>query len=174
MDETEHPRIVFELVALMEIGIVGLVGAEHFPNDFELALARQMIELSGLRPDEDIEIRYVGLRPGEKLFEELKCQGENFRPTRHPRIMSFIHQPESLVRVQSALGRLEADLHLLEPAEIKCRIRQLVPEYIPYPPAQAPEPITVDATGSSVTEPETLRLPLLSFAHGQPVVMAAT
>jgi len=165
---------VFELVALMEIGIVGLVGAEHFPNDFELALARQMIELSGLRPDEDIEIRYVGLRPGEKLFEELKCQGENFRPTRHPRIMSFIHQPESLVRVQSALGRLEADLHLLEPAEIKCRIRQLVPEYIPYPPAQAPEPITVDATGSSVTEPETLRLPLLSFAHGQPVVMAAT
>ena len=53
-------------------------------------LARQMIELSGLKPEVDIEIKFVGLRPGEKLFEELNCQGEAYHPTRHPRIMRFV------------------------------------------------------------------------------------
>ena len=38
-------------------------------------LARQMIELSGLKPEVDIEIKYVGLRPGEKMFEEINARG---------------------------------------------------------------------------------------------------
>ena len=49
-------------------------------------LARDMIILSGLRPDEDIKIEYTGLRPGEKLYEELFSDRENFTVTRHERI----------------------------------------------------------------------------------------
>lgn len=49
-------------------------------------LARDMIILSGLRPDEDIKIEYTGLRPGEKLYEELFSDRENFAVTRHERI----------------------------------------------------------------------------------------
>jgi FlaA1/EpsC-like NDP-sugar epimerase len=140
-----HPDMVRYFMTIPEA--VGLVlqscaqgdGGEIFVLDMGVpvkiaALARQMIELSGLKPEVDIEIEYVGLRPGEKLFEELKCRGEDFRPTRHPRIMSFVHQPEPLARVQSALARLEEEMYTLEAAEVKNRIRQLVPEYVPYLP----------------------------------------
>jgi len=65
-----------------------------------LDLARQLIELSGLRPEEDIDIEFVGLRPGEKLFEELSHKGENITPTNHPKIMRFVSQPQSVVEVK--------------------------------------------------------------------------
>lgn len=50
-------------------------------------LARKMIRLSGFQPDKEIEIVFTGLRPGEKLFEELLSSSENTIPTHHPRIM---------------------------------------------------------------------------------------
>lgn len=50
-------------------------------------LARKMIRLSGFQPDKEIEIVFTGLRPGEKLFEELLSSSENTMPTHHPRIM---------------------------------------------------------------------------------------
>ena len=50
-------------------------------------LARDMIRLSGLEPDVDIEIKYIGLRPGEKLYEELITAGEGIVPTPHEKIM---------------------------------------------------------------------------------------
>ena len=59
-------------------------------------LARQLIELHGLRPDEDIEIEFTGLRPGEKLFEELSHHGENFKATNHAKIMRFVCTPARL------------------------------------------------------------------------------
>ena len=49
-------------------------------------LARRMIELAGLIPDEDIEIQYTGLRPGEKLYEELLATKENTLPTNNAKI----------------------------------------------------------------------------------------
>jgi FlaA1/EpsC-like NDP-sugar epimerase len=51
-------------------------------------LAEQMIRLSGLTPGKDIEIKITGLRPGEKLYEELLIDGENIQKTRHPKIFS--------------------------------------------------------------------------------------
>ena len=50
-------------------------------------LARQMIRLAGLRPDQDVEIRYTGLRPGEKLFEELFHGKEPPSPTGYPGLL---------------------------------------------------------------------------------------
>src|SRR5262249_547943 len=51
-----------------------------------LALAEEMITLTGLRPYVDMDITFTGLRPGEKLFEELELSGEEIAKTRHPKI----------------------------------------------------------------------------------------
>jgi FlaA1/EpsC-like NDP-sugar epimerase len=51
-----------------------------------LKLAEKLITLSGLRPYEDIDINFTGLRPGEKMYEELFCDSETLLPTRHPQI----------------------------------------------------------------------------------------
>jgi FlaA1/EpsC-like NDP-sugar epimerase len=95
-------------------------------------LARQLIELSGLRPDEDIEIKFTGLRPGEKLFEEITHGGENMVDTKHPKIMRFVCQPRELAEVRSHLDRLTARLHNTERNQLKLLIQEMVPEYKPY------------------------------------------
>ena len=95
-------------------------------------LARQVIELSGLKPDEDIEIKFVGLRPGEKLYEELSHAQENVLPTQHPKIMRFVSRPLPLPAVQEFLERLTAQLHQAKPSELKKMLKQFVPEYQPY------------------------------------------
>lgn len=52
-------------------------------------LARNLIQLSGLEPDVDVPIVYTGLRPGEKLFEEIRLEGEGIKPTVHEKIHVF-------------------------------------------------------------------------------------
>jgi FlaA1/EpsC-like NDP-sugar epimerase len=94
-------------------------------------VARQLIELSGLRPDADIEIRIIGLRPGEKLVEELQCEGEQFRPTTHPRVFRFVAAGETSLPPE-ALRAQVTDLLRLEPGDCKQGIRRLVPEYVPF------------------------------------------
>ena len=60
------------------------------------SLAKKMIELSGLKPNVDIAIQYTGLRPGEKMFEELSVRGEHAEKTRHPKIfIGKIAQPDA-------------------------------------------------------------------------------
>ena len=75
---------------VLEAGTMG-DGGEIFVFDMgesvKIAdLARRMIELSGFRPDKDIEIKYTGLRPGEKLYEEVLSDKENTKETPHPKI----------------------------------------------------------------------------------------
>ncbi len=53
-------------------------------------LARNLVLLSGLRPDRDIKFEFTGVRPGEKLFEELNLQNEQFIPTAHAKILSYL------------------------------------------------------------------------------------
>ncbi len=88
-------------------------------------LARQMIELSGLEPEREIEIRYTGLRPGEKLREETSHQTEDIRPTGHPQVMSLAETtpPNG---TEKAIARLREELHLLTPDQVKERLRGLV------------------------------------------------
>jgi FlaA1/EpsC-like NDP-sugar epimerase len=105
-------------------------------------LARQMIELSGLKPDEDIQIEFIGVRPGEKLFEEISHTGENFVPTTHPKICRFISQPQALVHLRKELHKLRSSLHDLEPQQLKQLLRDAIPDYAPY---QAPVEQTAPA-----------------------------
>jgi len=74
----------------------------------------------------------VGLSPGEKLFEQINCKREHYRPTQHPRIMSFVTAPDNWALVRSALDRLVEELHHAEPDRLKKLLQQSVPEYFPF------------------------------------------
>ena len=94
-------------------------------------MARQLIRLSGLSPDVDIQIKYVGLRPGEKLFEELQLDGESVDKTPHPRIRVVKAVEASWEELLAQLERLQRALVSQSPAEIRASLRELVPEYAP-------------------------------------------
>lgn len=99
-------------------------------------LAVSMIELSGLRvrndeyPDGDIEIREIGLRPGEKLYEELLI-GDDPMPTAHSRIMHARERFIALEELVPALARLEGALETGDVERALETLRRLVPEYSP-------------------------------------------
>ena len=97
-------------------------------------LARDMITLSGYRPDVDIQIEFLGVRPGEKLFEELRTRGEDVLPTHHEKI--FIWQSRACPdeEITAALARLEAVTDGAPLAEVQKVLRQIVPEYQPSTP----------------------------------------
>lgn len=136
-----HPEMTRYFMTIPEA--VGLVlqtatlgqGGEIFILDMGqpvkiIDMARQMIELSGYKPEIDIEIKITGLRPGEKLFEELRHTDESHEPTEHPRIF----------KLKSELATADTDAWLSElrstaatnPQAIKAAMKRLVPEYTPF------------------------------------------
>ncbi len=94
-------------------------------------LAEELIRLSGLQPHDDIEIVYTGLRPGEKLYEELLLDDEGVLPTPHKQIciaQSVTPPHEELV---SCLDALVADAKALDLNGVREKLLLLVPEYVP-------------------------------------------
>ncbi len=94
-------------------------------------LARNLITLAGFKPDEDIEIRYTGLRPGEKLYEELSFEGEDIVATDHPKIRIFKGPQISFREVAPWVAELQHLLWKREAGPIIDHLHQLVPEYRP-------------------------------------------
>lgn len=101
-----------------------------------LDLARRMVALSGLtvrdaeHPQGDIAIEFTGLRPGEKLFEELLI-GDHPLPTAHPRIMRAREEHAPWDGMQATLEALRSAAHADDTPTIKALLRQLVPGYHP-------------------------------------------
>jgi FlaA1/EpsC-like NDP-sugar epimerase len=96
-------------------------------------MARQMIELSGFKPDLDIEVRITGLRPGEKLYEELRHTDEGHETTAHPRVYRLKALPGAVAEQEDGwLAALRAVAETGKAAEIKTAMKRLVPEYTPY------------------------------------------
>lgn len=92
-------------------------------------LAKDLIRLSGLSPYEDVDIVFSGIRPGEKLYEELSTEEEQAAKTRHPKIFIGKVEPAPLARVAAQVdGLLEAADHGT-PAALRALIGQVVPEY---------------------------------------------
>jgi FlaA1/EpsC-like NDP-sugar epimerase len=91
-------------------------------------LARRMIELSGLIPDKDIQIVYTGLRPGEKLFEELSTNEENAVPTLHPKIFVGKIQDIAGVPVPDFIPECEKILTNLPQGSIHDLLQRMIPE----------------------------------------------
>jgi len=93
-------------------------------------LAYQMIRLSGLVPERDIEVIFTGLRPGEKLFEELLTDKENTLPTHHPKIkIAKVEKVTSSGKIK-AIDEVISRLYTLSKQDIVNVIKELVPEYL--------------------------------------------
>ena len=102
-------------------------------------LARQMITLSGFRPGEDMDIVFTGIRPGEKLFEELRTAGEDIEPTVHPKVLVWRSKPVELAKVNEVIAELETLANSTDRGKIVATIRRLVAEYDPRnPPVEEP------------------------------------
>ncbi|NLF30738.1 MAG: polysaccharide biosynthesis protein [Planctomycetes bacterium] len=101
-------------------------------------LARDLITLSGFRPDEDIEIVFTGVRPGEKLFEELRTDGEDIVPTTHEKVNVWRTRGIDPDVLAEGMARLEALVNCPDREAILAALKRLVPEYEPLnPPAPA-------------------------------------
>ena len=94
-----------------------------------LELAENMIKLSGLTPYEDIKIEEIGLRPGEKLYEELLIKTENLTKTDNDLIFIERDRPYSRDEVLAKLDTLSQALRLLDNDAIKTAVKQVVPTY---------------------------------------------
>ncbi len=121
---------------VLEAGAMGK-GGEIFVFDMGkpvkiLDLAKQMIRLSGRVPGEDIKIEFSGLRPGEKLYEELLADAENTQPTHHHKIMiaksSFDFKRSNYELIDQLTDAIK-QCNAIEAIRI---MRELVPEYIPF------------------------------------------
>lgn len=93
-------------------------------------LATNMIILSGLRYPEDIDIKITGLRPGEKIYEELLADGENTKKTYHEKIMIAKSRHVDIVNVEKQINKLTTVNSLTQPLEIVSAIKHLIPEYL--------------------------------------------
>ena len=93
-------------------------------------LAVNLIKLSGLRVGRDIEVAFTGLRPGEKLYEELQMHDEELRPTENTSILVSTAPPPTRLEVEDKIARLMACLS--EGSEqIKRELARAVPTYHP-------------------------------------------
>ena len=118
---------------VLEAGSMG-DGGEIFVFDMGesvkiIDLAKKMIKLSGLEVGKDIEIKITGLRPGEKLYEELLAKEENTLPTHHPQILRAkirIEENETILLIEDLIGLFESQQN----ENIVSKMKEIVPEYI--------------------------------------------
>jgi FlaA1/EpsC-like NDP-sugar epimerase len=93
-------------------------------------LARRMITLAGFKPDKDIMIEYSGLRPGEKLYEEVLSNKENTDPTSHDRIRVAKVREYEHDKAKSVMAELEDLAIKVEIPEMVQLMKRTVPEFI--------------------------------------------
>ena len=115
-------------------------------------LAKDLITLSGLRPHEDIEIVYSGVRPGEKLFEELSTEDEHADSTRHPKIFVGRIRPHAWHDVSRGLDDLESAAASGDGHHVRAALKRMVPEYA----FEAPR---ARAKGATESSPMTIETP---------------
>ena len=119
---------------VLEAGAMGK-GGEIFIFDMGKSikivdLAKKLIQLSGLRLDKDIKIKYTGLREGEKLFEELLDTKENTMPTHHPKIMVAKVREEPFNLVRENVAELISSAYTNDELYIVSLMKSIVPEFV--------------------------------------------
>ncbi|WP_198377504.1 polysaccharide biosynthesis protein, partial [Neoroseomonas rubea] len=144
-DMRRYFMTVREAVGLvLQASVVGTTDPENMPPELAeggifvldmgepvkiVDLARRMIRLAGLRPDEDVEIRFTGLRPGEKLFEELFHGKEAPRPTAYPGLLVATPRTADTALVGRAIDEIAAASRGGSPRAALAQLGRLVPEF---------------------------------------------
>jgi len=135
-----HPEITRYFMTIpeacrlvLEAGTMGQ-GGEIFVFDMGksvkiVELAKKMIRLSGFKPNEDIEIKFTGLRPGEKLYEELLNDLENTLPTHHEKIMIAKVRENNYDIVCIKIDELQQRLTTQNKNEVVYQMKIIVPEF---------------------------------------------
>ncbi len=121
-------------ILVLEAGCMGK-GGEIFIFDMGksvkiIELAKKMIRLAGLIPNQDIKIEFSGLRPGEKLFEELLNHNENTIPTHHHKIMIAKVQEFVFNEIESQIYTLIASANQNDDRQVVIAMKNLVKEYL--------------------------------------------
>ena len=136
-----HPDIIRYFMTIpeacqlvLEAGTMGK-GGEVYVFDMGEAvkivdLAKKMVQLSGLILEKDIKIAFTGLRPGEKLFEELLHSSENTIPTYHEKIMIAKVITKDFDVLLETIEQLRLILSKMDNTEIVAKLKKIVPEYI--------------------------------------------
>ena len=92
-------------------------------------LAKKMIKLAGFVPDREIKIKIVGLRPGEKLYEELLNDSSKTLPTYHEKIMIAEELQEEFDNLNDEISDLIYKANFLESDDIVMQMKKIVPEF---------------------------------------------
>jgi FlaA1/EpsC-like NDP-sugar epimerase len=136
-----HPEVVRYFMSIPEACRL-VLEAGSFGNNGEIYvfdmgepvriadLAERMVELAGLVPNKDIQIKYTGLRPGEKLFEELLSSNENTIDTHHPKIKIALVERYDLRTTIKNLNELIAIAQTMDAEATLRKMKAIVPEYI--------------------------------------------
>ena len=119
---------------VLEAGCMGS-GGEIFVFDMGKSvkivdLAKNMIKLSGLKEGTDIKIIYTGLRPGEKLYEELLASSENTLPTHHQQILVGKVREYAFTEVTQFINELIALFNSQDNKRIVSKMKEIVPEFV--------------------------------------------
>ncbi len=138
---------------VMQAGAMGR-GGEIFVLDMGepvriVALAHDLIHLSGFEPDVDIHIEYVGMRPGEKLFEELAFDAERMDKTRHPKIFVGRLARKPWRQVEASLSALRSFGLETDRETLVAALKDLVPEMLD----PAKKPVAAEKRSDVVVKP---------------------
>lgn len=129
MSIEEASQLILQAAAMGEGGEIFLL---KMGTPVRIAqMARDLIRLCGKEPDTEIEIKYTGLRPGEKLYEELIIEGEGIVSTAHEKIMVLRSQGIELKFLQNALANLKRFAMMNDADAIKAELKRIIPEYSP-------------------------------------------
>lgn len=127
MTISEACQLVLEAATMGNGGEIFVFDMGKSVKIYDLAI--NMIVLSGLRFPEDININITGLRPGEKIYEELLADGENTRPTYHEKIMIARTKNLNVIDIQQKIEKLCAINSKMRNLEIVSSIKEIIPEY---------------------------------------------
>lgn len=129
MSIPEAAQLILQAAAMGEGGEIFLLDMGQPVKIVDLA--QDLIRLHGYEPETDIEIHFTGLRPGEKLYEELMTQGEGIVETQHEKIMVLRGNGHNMNGLYEQIGSLLQAYRSFDTNKIKQKLQEIVPEYCP-------------------------------------------